>query len=83
MTLTEHRTRIHEPEQDQCIRQTYPGQAGWAGWKAPDRTCDDCAHFRRGKTQEGFCHLYRERIPRDRAERKFPASALACREFCE
>ena len=27
-----HLTVAHDPELDRCIKQTEPGQAGWAGW---------------------------------------------------
>ena len=79
-----HRTRMHAPEQDECIHQTYRGQAGWAGWLAPpDKACVDCCHFQpvAGLRREGYCALYRERMANDTAIRKFPASAKACRDF--
>ena len=78
-----HLTIAHEPELDHCIQQTYRGQAGWAGWKAPDKMCAECCHFRPGARQkhEGHCALYRERMAKDSAFRKFPVSAKACREF--
>ena len=83
MIGTPHLTRIHDSEQDACIRQTYRGQAAWAGWQAPDKVCVDCRHFQSVTSvrQEGYCALYRERMAKDAALRKFPASAKACREF--
>ena len=81
---TPHLTRIHDSEQDECIRQTYRGQAAWAGWQGPpDKACVDCSHFQSvaGVRREGYCALYRERMAKDTALRKFPTSAKACRDF--
>ena len=78
-----HLTVAHEPELDRCIRETHAGQAAWAGWRSPDKTCAECRHFRPGTRHkdEGHCGRYRELMPRDSVVRQFPAKASACREF--
>ena len=31
-----------------CMKETTPGQAGWAGWQTPpDKTCGECRYLER------------------------------------
>jgi hypothetical protein len=49
MENTPHLTQGCEPNLQHCIDATSAGQAAWAGWKAPNEVCGNCAFFDRGR----------------------------------
>ena len=57
MIGSSHLTVAHDPKIDRCIRQTHRGQAGWAGWKTPDKTCADLAATEHQFSEHDFAYL--------------------------
>jgi hypothetical protein len=80
-------TQAHQPELDRCIKQTKPGQAGWAGWNAPNKTCAGGLHFEKEKRKsvshdlKGRCDKFRKLTGKQGP--KFSAQCFACRFFIE
>ena len=81
-----HFTDGHDPALLACIKATDVGQAGWAGWHAPNKTCADCIHFeadretRYGAIRKGKCGYLRALLGKP-PKVKFSDTARACRYF--
>ena len=86
-------TPAHDPELERCIKQTYPGQAGFAGWRAPDAPCTKCWHYAKQITDQkgrpkkaraglGWCRQH-PRLMRGEIGASFPNHARACRYFAK
>jgi hypothetical protein len=72
-------TTMHSSELDAAIRRTFPGQAHWAGYNAPDERCGSCRHFtaKRKNSATAFCaEDFRRR--NGKKVGPIPESAWAC-----
>ena len=73
-----------DPELDRQVRQTYAGQAHWAGTGPQGATCGKCSHWSGGAySSSGSCRefLRRMRSAAPKKEHRIPREALACNAF--
>jgi hypothetical protein len=70
-----HLTQGQSPDLARAIARTHLGQAGWAGWHAPNEVCGDCRFFDRGNevwgVLKGPCLKRRDLDPKRKKGRRY------------